>query len=651
MAITNSVDDYQQLNDSGTQGDWTGGTNGDTVNFDAPTLNDTNATTPIYVENVTCMFWPLKSNQTGYTYTNQLPATVDITDKVVVGMLNYPFADIDNIPITALALRIGADTTFTNNFREWNALTQISAPENIPISGFTPVMGWYSGGTETGTFVATSVDSCGYSATTGATADGKQGGFDHFFAIGYIGAHSQTFTDTFFTDLYNEWYDNGGGGLPGTTDRPVPVISESGDFYQTNVRFALGDGTSDTANIVVTETGKTVFFNNLETDHELGYLFTNPASTNEIRFTLTNCVHLWNDQASTLEIFDGIANVDHFKIDGCSFSRGGKVSLPADTANRWVRGSSFNDCQAGTISDGEFTNNIVSNGEAFTVSGDADLTGTQFLTPAVAADASALVWNGNFDPDGNLDGMTFSKGTAAHHAIEFGISTPTTMTLRNMDFSGFNASNAQNDSTLHIKRTSGTVTINVIGSTGNISYKSDGATVTLVIAPVTTLVHVDDNDGISLDAARVLLEAADGLGDFPYQESVSITRSVSTATVTHTGHGLKTNDWVVIRGATQQEYNGSWQITVTTVNAYTFTVPGTPATPATGSPVSSGAIISGLTDIAGDISVSRTFSTSTDVEGVVRKSSTSPFFKSFPISGTIDNSAGLTINVRMILDE
>jgi len=64
--------------------------------------------------------------------------------------------------------------------------------------------------------------------------------------------------------------------------------------------------------------------------------------------------------------------------------------------------------------------------------------------------------------------------------------------------------------------------------------------------------------------------------------TVTITRSSQTATVAHTTHGKATGDYVTISGANQAEYNGTWRITVTGANAYTYTVAGSPATPATG---------------------------------------------------------------------
>jgi len=63
----------------------------------------------------------------------------------------------------------------------------------------------------------------------------------------------------------------------------------------------------------------------------------------------------------------------------------------------------------------------------------------------------------------------------------------------------------------------------------------------------------------------------------------SITRSGSTATViTQTAHGFATGQKVVVSGATQSEYNGAFTITSTGPQTFTYSVTGTPATPATG---------------------------------------------------------------------
>lgn len=63
----------------------------------------------------------------------------------------------------------------------------------------------------------------------------------------------------------------------------------------------------------------------------------------------------------------------------------------------------------------------------------------------------------------------------------------------------------------------------------------------------------------------------------------SITRSSTTATViTTTPHGFTSGQKVVVSGAGQTEYNGSFTITSTGPTTFTYTVSGSPATPATG---------------------------------------------------------------------
>jgi hypothetical protein len=74
---------------------------------------------------------------------------------------------------------------------------------------------------------------------------------------------------------------------------------------------------------------------------------------------------------------------------------------------------------------------------------------------------------------------------------------------------------------------------------------------------------------------------------FNLKSVASITRSGSTATVTVTGgHGFRSNaqipPHILIAGADQAEYNGTFKIGNVTTNTFDFTVTGTPTTPATG---------------------------------------------------------------------
>lgn len=280
----------------------------------------------------------------------------------------------------------------------------------------------------------------------------------------------------------------------------------------------------------------------------------------------------------------------------------------------------------------------------------ASLVGCNFSGYEGTANTSLLVWDVNTDPDTKLEDAAFTKGTAATHAIEFGTTSPTTMTLTGVAFSGYNAANGNNDSTLHVKRTTGTVTINLVGCTGNISYRSDGATVVLVIDPVAlTVTCQDGTTKAALQNVRVLVLADTG-GDLPADETVTITRSGSTATVAHTGHGMATGDLVRIKKANEVEYNGVFTITVTGVDAYTYTVSGTPATPATGTIKASACLINALTDVNGQVTDTRSYTANQPITGnAYRGGSTTPY-KTAPISGTVNSAAGASVTVPMTAD-
>lgn len=74
-------------------------------------------------------------------------------------------------------------------------------------------------------------------------------------------------------------------------------------------------------------------------------------------------------------------------------------------------------------------------------------------------------------------------------------------------------------------------------------------------------------------------------GDAPSTLSVSsITRSSNTATVTtSSAHGLSANNYITIAGAVETAYNGAFRITsVPSTTTFTYTVTGSPSTPATG---------------------------------------------------------------------
>lgn len=274
----------------------------------------------------------------------------------------------------------------------------------------------------------------------------------------------------------------------------------------------------------------------------------------------------------------------------------------------------------------------------------------QWLTPTVAANTSALIWNSSTNPNSKLDGSTFTKGTNAHHAIEFGLSSPTAITLTDMTFTGFNASNNVNDSVLHIKRTSGTVTITLSG-TSQPSYRTDGATVVFVTGAVTTEVNTVTVDGTAVSGANVLLYATPTTGSLPANVTVTIANSGTTATVTHTAHGLSTNDRVRIKGASHAQNNGVFQITVTGTNTYTYTMGSAPGSSPTGTIKAWFVFLYGTTNGSGNISMSRSIPANQSVTGWARKGTGTPLYKTAPLSGTVNSTTGFSGTGVMILDE
>lgn len=302
---------------------------------------------------------------------------------------------------------------------------------------------------------------------------------------------------------------------------------------------------------------------------------------------------------------------------------------------------------------------------AVTVTG-SDLRGSGFRTPTVAADASGLVWTDTTETDGLLDNATFSKGTNAHHAISFASTTTNVdYTLRGIDFTGFNATSASNDSAIYVAATTGTITIYLIGCSGSITAKSAGATVTFFSNPVTVSITTKDVGGAVVGSANVFLTAASGgLGILPAGATVSsITRiNSTTAEATHAAaHNMSTGDKVYIQGANQAAYNGVFTITLvgvaTPTTMYRYTLASDPGTNATGTLTATFVFLKGTTDVGtGVLSMSRVISANQNVIGWARKYSTPPNYtppnyKTSDITGTVLSSADFSTTVLLISDD
>jgi hypothetical protein len=172
----------------------------------------------------------------------------------------------------------------------------------------------------------------------------------------------------------------------------------------------------------------------------------------------------------------------------------------------------------------------------------------------------------------------------------------------------------------------------------------------VVAGAVTVKVTVTDASGTLIDGARVFLRASSGTGPFPYQDTVTIVNASTTATVTHTAHGMDTNDKVEIRGASHSENNGVFSITKVNDNSYTYTMDSAPGSSPTGTITCTFVALAGTTT-SGVLSTSRVYSADQPVVGWARKSSSSPYYKTGPLSGSVDNADGYSNTAVLTADE
>ena len=217
-----------------------------------------------------------------------------------------------------------------------------------------------------------------------------------------------------------------------------------------------------------------------------------------------------------MSIVDASSNVQWTNIQIAHLGTTSPTTLTLDVGTFTGVGCRFDGCGTTTFSSGQSCQESTWANSGQVIHGGATLNNSTITGYTGAANSSALLYNVAADPDGEMDGMTFEMGSTATHAIEFGTTSPTDITLRNCTFNGFNSAgtNNQNDSTFHVKRTAGTVNINLVGCSTDatdFSYRTDGATVNLVVDPVTTLIKViDANTKANIVGARVLVEADTG---------------------------------------------------------------------------------------------------------------------------------------------
>jgi len=449
------------------------------------------------------------------------------------------------------------------------------------------------------------------------------------------GTISITGTGGSFAELasYNDY--NAGGTPPGTSSTSVDSGRHRLGLFQAAAGTYLWKGL-----LSLGTTGSSVTFSDSNETIIIDDCPHTYASFNKVEINNASSSVTWNNitiistatTANGVGYFEMVANATT-NLNGCSFNNMGTFIFQS---NGTITSSNFNGCGLITAGSATITDCSINSSTSTTsvltgAAGIANITGNQFVSDGSnhAIEINS-VGTGTINWDNTLSG--YVAGTS-------GTNVTTTSTGNEAIYLNFTSSS--------------TFTINVIsGATVPSVRKGAGFTgnVDVIAGAVTLTIKAVDVSGTNVSSARVLCETAAGATK-PYQASVSITRSGSTATVTHTAHGLANGDKVVIRGANENEYNGIRTISNVTTNTYDYTVSGTPATPATGSPVSSFVFISALTDGNGEASYTATFAANQPVTGTVRKSSGSPYLKPGGIVGTLNKDTGTTITVVMLSDE
>ncbi len=359
------------------------------------------------------------------------------------------------------------------------------------------------------------------------------------------------------------------------------------------------------------------------------------ADADNVTLTRCNIISADPDEAVFLDAnreFDISAASTDFHLDTCTirgFDGTGAVALGG--SEQAVDNTTFDAC-------GKIT------------AGAAIIRDCFFRRPTDAA--GAFFWDENTDMD-RCDFFSDGSGYGIHYRPTG--AGPFVENLDGFDFTAYGADETA-DAAVHINPVTTTVTITFnITNASEPTYDEDAGytgTFTSVPSPVSATVTVlDQRDLSTIEGAIVLVLAADGSGPFPFEESVTISQSGGVATVVHTGHGMDTNDKVLIADASPAAYNGVKTITFVDTNSYTFPIDSGTASPATGTIISTYVALSGLTNASGVITVSRVLSSDQPITGSARKKSSSPVFKDGPITGDFDSVDGFAQIVQLVFDE
>jgi hypothetical protein len=424
----------------------------------------------------------------------------------------------------------------------------------------------------------------------------------------------------------NTWYDYlvRGNGLTitgGTSGDPINwdgiatvdatngygAVRKVNGVYFVNTDLIIG-GTTTT---YFEDTNQLVVFEDMPVNANLYKL--EPQGTGTTTFNLTNSVIKSASQSYRFDLLLDNANLNSLSFSGNSVVNADLVKFKSGQS---ITGCVFQNCNQVTPSTATFTGNTI-----------AGYTGT----------AGALLWPGGT----NVASCTFKDNSRAIEITQ----------AANQTYDALLFSNNTYDTHLNNGGTNIDISKNN-GSNPTTYIATGGGVVSYVGASVTVKVIAQTATGTKIENARVFLAAsAEAVAGLPYDDTVTIANSGTTATVTHTSHGIVTGDKVVISGASHSQNNGVFTVTVTGTNTYTYTMSTAPGSNPTGTIKSTFVYLYGLTNVNGEISVSRVLPTDQSVVGWARKSSSAPYYKTGPVSGLVLSASNTTFTAVMTLDE
>jgi hypothetical protein len=249
--------------------------------------------------------------------------------------------------------------------------------------------------------------------------------------------------------------------------------------YSIQGNISIGDATG-TANTYINSDGETFLWEDRRQSNSGYYRFNavgNGTGITDINFD--DCV--WTcPTEGRIDVSD--ANVDAFDV------RNTKITGFFDTfsATSIHTGGASNDWSGSTFS-----------GCGLIVTTGTDLRNCTFKDYPGGANGVQFYWNTTTDPNGKLDGCSFTAGASTSVAIQFPATmTNQSITLTDIDFIGYSAVNGGLGNTFFVLATTGTLTINISGGSGNTTYTSAGATVVIVNSVTVTLTGLQDNSEV-----------------------------------------------------------------------------------------------------------------------------------------------------------